>query len=478
MKKIICLLLTFVMVMSLCACAGGGGSAESAPTGLQVGYARENITPEDSVPLGGYGNADSRFSKGYLDYLFGTCIAITGTNGETLLLFALDLQSGGSASVVEEWTTAITAKTGVPVSNMQFHGTHSHSTPSLGDVEYNSITTYRKQLAEKLALAAEAAMADRAESKIYVGKTQVPDLNFVRHYLLDNGTYAGSNFGDFSSGKIVDHSEPKDDLMQLLKFDRVDESKKDIYVMNWAAHPCFTGGMNETNISADFISSTRDFVEAQTGGLFAYFTAAAGNQNTSSQIESEKHGLEKFTYGEKLGQYFLDALPNLTEAGGTEVHIIENIYTAKFNHEGEEKLEDARRIHQYFQQTNDRSAGNALAREVGLSSVYHARAIVTRSSLAETGTMELNVFSVGNVSFASAPYEMFAQSAMDIRAGSAFDTTFVLSMQHDHKGYLPTQLAYDYGCYESHTGYYAPGTAELLVQEYVTMLGSLHEVAK
>lgn len=41
------------------------------------------------------------------------------------------------------------------------------------------------------------------------------------------------------------------------------------------------------------------------------------------------------------------------------------------------------------------------------------------------------------------------------------------------RGYLPTMDAYDYGCYESYTSYFAKGTAEQLQVKYVEMLESL-----
>ena len=476
MKKIICMLLVLVMVMSLCACGESSGS--KTPTELQVGFGREDVTPQESVPMGGYGNPDQRFSKQYLDYLYATCIAITGTNGETVLLFTLDLLNAPGLSTTNEWTKAISEKTGVPQANMQFHGTHSHSTPSLGDVEYNSIVNYRALMQEKLVLAAEAAMADRADAKIFVGKVEVPGMNFVRHYLMSDGSYAGSNFGTFANLDIVDHAEVNDPIMQIVKFDKIDETKKDIYLMNWAAHPCFTGGMEKYDLSADFIGPARDYVEKQTGGHCAYFTGAAGNQNTNSQIDAEAHNLNKQTYGEKLGEYLVNALPELTQVEGTEVQILENNYVGTINHEKEDLLDQARPIYQYYLDTNDRSGANQQAREIGLSSVYHARAIVNRSKMDKTEELELNAINVGNLAFIGAPYEMFAQSSIDIKAGSPFDMTVIMTMQHGHAGYIPTQIAYDYGCYESHTGRFAPGTAELLVQEYLTMLNTLHETAK
>ena len=55
--------------------------------------------------------------------------------------------------------------------------------------------------------------------------------------------------------------------------------------------------------------------------------------------------------------------------------------------------------------------------------------------------------------------------------------TFVITCSGPHVGYIPTKEAYEYGCYESHTSKLSPGTAEALVEQFVTMLSDLHATA-
>ena len=105
MKKCIALILTLAAILSLLAACGSaesnpaGGETTAAPANdkLLVGYAAVNITPEGSVPLAGYGRTLTRMSTGTLSYLFITCTAITGTNGETILNYGMDLIGGSEA---------------------------------------------------------------------------------------------------------------------------------------------------------------------------------------------------------------------------------------------------------------------------------------------------------------------------------------------------------------------------------------------
>ena len=93
MKKLICLLLSVVMVLGLCACGGGSETPsgdEPKATTMQVGFGKSNMMPETVVTIAG-GEDPNRLSTGYLDYLTASCIAFSdGTN--TVLLYTIDMQ--------------------------------------------------------------------------------------------------------------------------------------------------------------------------------------------------------------------------------------------------------------------------------------------------------------------------------------------------------------------------------------------------
>ena len=68
MKKILCLLLALIMTVGLLACSGSGdsqgkGDQAAAAEGLQIGYAKIDVTPSYSVGLSGYSDAETRKSE-------------------------------------------------------------------------------------------------------------------------------------------------------------------------------------------------------------------------------------------------------------------------------------------------------------------------------------------------------------------------------------------------------------------------------
>ena len=147
MKKLIAIALLFTLVLTLCACGKDKKEAET-PTenplaGIySLGYARVNITPMMySVPLAGYGNTQNRMSNGMLSYLYSTCIAITDTEGDTVLLFQNDLE-GTYAEVIDPIRTAISDKVGVPVENVIVSATHTHSAPDYANGKVDTVATF------------------------------------------------------------------------------------------------------------------------------------------------------------------------------------------------------------------------------------------------------------------------------------------------------------------------------------------------
>lgn len=464
MKRYLALLLCIVTVLSLCACTV---SEENASAALEVGYARELIMPDRAVPLAGYGHTERRITTNFLDYLYATCIAFRWGD-EIILWYTQDL-----INCKTEWVSTvrnqILAQTGVPGDHIMICSTHTHSGPDINS-KHEGIVAYQNIYVEAMIQAAKNAIVDLAPGKLYGTKT-IADKNFVRHYLMNDGTYAGDNFGDFEKG-IVDHAAENDPEMLLVKVER-EGDKKDILLMNWQAHPCNTGGGTKQDISADIIGGTREAVEAETDMLFAYFTGAAGNQNTISRIPEERKEIGHREFGQELCQIALAALPNLQPIEGEGIKITQVMFEADVNHSDEHLIEEARQVKAEWDKAGDTVAGNAVAKRLGLSSVFHASAILARPSRPQRDTMEINAAYIAGMSFITGPFEMFAATGVYIKENPPYDMTFICSCANDTYSYMPTIEAHDYGCYESYVCYFARGTAELLQVKYVELLEGL-----
>ena len=469
MKKIVTVLLTLSIILGLCACSSSDGQ-EEVYTGLQVGFAREKIHPDFSVPMAGYGATETRMSTGFLDYIQATCIAFR-EGDQTILMFTQDLLFTN-----RKWTSdvrgLIQTELGIPGDHVMISSTHTHSGPDVLETDLAVIhQNYHSLYVENMLTAAKNAVADLAPATLYGTKTQTENLNFVRHYLLEDGTYAGDNFGNFAASPIVSHATENDPDLIIVKAER-EGDKKDIVIMNWQAHPCLTGGSSSTLLSPDLIGSTRAKVEADAGVHCAYFTGAAGNQNTSSRITGEETKRDNQQFGDYLGQIVIDNLANLQPIEGTEIKTSQVFFEYAYNHDDEDKILEAKQVMEVWN-TQGKSEATTLAKSLGLNSVHHASSITSRVNRGASGKMELNTLRVGDLAFVTAPYEMFTENGKYIKENSPYQLTFVCTLANEHYYYIPSAAAYEYGCYESNLSIFARGGGEAVAEQLVTMLKGL-----
>ena len=434
---------------------------------LFVGYDREIITPDDPVPLAGYGNTSQRVSETVLDDLFVTCIAMTDESGNTVLMLTQDTIN---SSVVSTLRNDISSATGVPASNIIVAATHTHSAPASSGTNISAWKVKYKAAAIK---AAQDAIADEKEASMYVGAVATDGMNFTRHYVMEDGTVTGSNFGNWNQA-IVGHQHENDPLMQVVKFDRAGED--DVYMINFQSHPTMTGGYSTTDISADFIGAARSYVESQiTGAKFAYFTGAAGNEVSDSRITSEKNNLEYEEYGQKLGAYLVNLLPSLTQVKTTSFEVASYTHAAPIDHSMDDKLAQAQEVVDIWYNgpgtsTENKNAARAKAHEYGFSSEYHASAVISKAGMGATANITVSAVSIGNWSMVVAPYEMFSVQGLYIKENSPFDMTFVVTCANGSNGYMAPADAYDYQSYESTTCKFSKGIAEDLADIYLKLL--------
>ena len=481
MKKVISVLLILIMVLSLCACSGEKKPAAAQPKEFRVGYSRVNITPNYSVPLAGYGNTARRMNQGFISYIYTTCIAITDTDDSTVLLFTSDML-GVNKELTAAFRKSISEATGVSEERIMLTCTHSHSGPDIWSSE-PIMSRYREDYTQYLITAAKEALDDRSAATIETGVSHTEQLSFVRHYTTTSGELYGANLT--LNGSITGHTSEPDNEIQIIRFVRAAKDKKDILAINWQAHAKLDsdgeteeGKMNRPMLSADYIGAARDYVEANSDVLFAFYLGAAGNLSANSKDAKENASTKCAEYGALLGGHILDGMKNMTavDSANAKVVVSQQTYNAKIDHTEDTKVIDAQKIYDVWSSTNNYNEAMALATGTDIHSPYHASSILSRSRISEeTLPLELNAIRVGPIGFVTAPYEMFDVSGMAIKDGSPFETTFVMTCANGYYNYIAAEYAFaGRGTYEVHNRTFVQGTAEDLVSTFVDMLTALN----
>lgn len=463
MKKLIAILLATMLVLGLVAC-GSSETKTEAPKGLQVGFGKVDITPKNGqVHLQG-GDWKSRISTGMLDMQYVTCIALR-EGDTTVLLYSMDFKVA-TKNFVDPAKAAISAATGVPLGNISMNATHTHAATAIR-YNWDGVEQYRTFFNEAATKAAQTAIKDLSAAEVYAGSTQTQDLTHVRHYVDADG-----NVVLRGSGLEVAHYREPDQELQLVKFQRADEKKKDILLLSFPVHATFNEG--GTELSADFPAPMRDFIEMNSDCQVAYFMGAAGNQTPGSTVPGVKKIKDYRLYGQTLGQYALDALPTLTKVEGEGVEMQTKTFTAPTNKKNVDKLVAAKEVVQLAEThgRNSTEVKQALAAG-GFAQYLEASWTITRANLDPTMSMEIGVMRVGGVAFVLAPYEMFGHHGTDIKTQSPYENTFMITCGEGAYNYIASTDCFDFNGYESYCCYFEQGTAEKLVTEYLSMLEEL-----
>ena len=435
---------------------------------IKLGYARIDITPTEPVPLRGYGNTSVRIHENVLDPLYATCLAFEDDKGEKALIFAMDLCSL-MTTYVAEIQDDLCAAVGLPPERVLCSCTHNHSSPDLANPEQETIPRYIAFLKKQMIAVAKEAMADVKPATAQIGRTHTNGMNFVRRYVMVDGTYAGDNYGRFKDNTIAFHESEVDNCLQLVKFIR--EGGKDVVIANFQMHPHRTGGYRKPDVSADITGAMREAYEEKTGCLFAYFTGGSGNVNGHSRIKTENVTPDYKSHGQALAEYALEVTFRDVKLG--QLKAASKVLDAPINHDEDHLLPQAQEIDKLWKETKDQALCKPLLEKYGFNSVYKAGALIARVKLPETKQIPMWTLSMGDVAFVGAPYEMFDTNGLQIKDASPFRMTFIMTLTNDGYGYMPSKLGFEHGGYSADTCRFKPGIGELLAENYIALLESM-----
>ena len=116
-----------------------------------------------------------------------------------------------------------------------------------------------------------------------------------------------------------------------------------------------------------------------------------------------------------------------------------------------------------------RKAGYELPNNSIIQSKYHLTNIIKRNRKNDSVKITVNSIKIGNLYFATAPYEMFNINGKTIKDSNdrASSTTFIMELTNGKIGYIPSIEAYDYGCYEATITPVERGTGEELQNQII-----------
>jgi neutral ceramidase len=399
---------------------------------LHAGIAKIEITPSIPVKLYGYSSRKA-YSEGIHDPLFARVVVFENI-GKKVVLVSTDLGSFGS-EVFPVIQKSILDKFNLKESELFLSTIHSHSTPILslnpetGDP--NNIE-YTKVLQEKLITVITEAFGNMKTVQTGLGSGSSPVGSNRREMKPDGSITLGRNPYGITDKEVL--------VMKIADSDGTPFGA----IYDYATHSTSLGPSN-LNVSGDVLGLSAQFVEKILGKdvITPVFAGASGNIDPWYRVlpgfNTEPGWIpEPVLLGTMLGEEVVHVFRGIKEvAPGGEIR------TAFAT------LECPRR------KTTDNTATSA-------------------QSQTETIPVNITVARIGNeVAFVGFNVEMLTEIGMEIKKGSPFKHTFVITHCNGYSGYLPPAELYKEGGYEVTSTRFEIGSSDMVVKKALRMLYDL-----
>lgn len=516
----ICLAVLFLLILAL-AQEMNAMIYDTSSDEFKIGWASVSITPDQPIFIAGQFHA--RVSEGVWDPVMATAMAIESGEGERVIMVSLDL-----VSIADELREAIYAELRnrlpeIAPGNFIVSATHTHSAPFASAVSIEEMygidpailgdnimlpTEYIDFAVDRIVQAGVEAWNSREQSGISYGLGHAV-VGHNRLNVYENGSsqmYGNANRSDFS------HVEGYEDHTVNLLYSWDESQQLTGIVVNVAIPSQVTG--QSYHISADFWVDVRKMVNEKFGREIPILaqTGAAGDQSPHVQIErsaeermqriiglDSEEGTGRGTRArrQQLGLRIVGAVmsvyPYMSDhidwnpAFGVEVDTLSLARRMISEEDVEYALELARGHQERYEAAKNEMETNPdlmddprWYREV--TGMYRrtqrGRITEERFDLQNREPevpIEIHVVRLGDVVFATNPFELYLDYGTRMKARSAAMQTFIVQLTGSQGRYLPSPRAIPgnaYGAIPAST-LVGPEGGKILVESTLKMIENL-----
>ena len=388
---------------------------------LKVGTAKIDITPPLGCNMAGYAGRD-RGSETIADALYAKVLVFD--DGDTQAAIITTDLIGVEATFVDRVRQMIEEGTGIPAGNVMVSCSHTHFGPEVRASRTTSPDNpknrvYVNMLVQQLTTVTQLAQQRLQPARVGAGKGIADEVSYNRHTIRPDGS-AETSFrlpgpdSDLTIG-------PYDSTVRVI---RVDSAAGELAasLIHFACHPVTTTDRMYT-ISADYPGYAMEMVEQGEEGTCLFGLGCAGNI-VPIQREGE--------YPRMIGRTI----------GGETIKVLQWIETSD-----EAKV---RVMHQKH--------------SLELKEIVDGKT---------TEEIDLQCIAVGSIYFIGLPGEIFVEIGFDIVNRAKRDNLFVMSMTNGSFGYIPVEIAYKQGGYESNSSRFRPGCGEQIADAAVALLNQI-----
>lgn len=426
----------------------------AGPRALRAGAAKADIT----LPLGA--NNGGVILRGgpatrVHDPLHARCLVLD--DGQTKIALVICDNLGIDREVFDHARRLIHKETGIPGDNVLMAATHTHSGPSWHGRD-DEDGDYPNFLARRIADGVARAVRNLEPARIGWAVAREPNQVFNRRWRMKPGAALANPFGGMDqvrmnpprgSADLLEPAGPTDPEIAFLSV-QARSGRPIALLANYSLH--YVGGTRPGDMSADYFAVFADRIQQLLGAdrLDPPFVGMLCN-GTSGDVNNINFRVA----GEKRQPYeqmrrVADAVAAEVNRAHQSVAMRDWVLLAARQKElslatrkpTAEQLAWAR---QTLDKPEDAPKLHALER-------HYARRVLALKEAAPRSEIILQTLRVGDVGIAAIPFEVFAETGLEIKKKSPFRPTFTISLANGSGGYLPTPAQHKLGGYETWLG--------------------------
>jgi len=403
-------------------------------SGLMVGLAEVNYTPQVGLDLVGNYRGDDYASRGIHDSLYARAFVARGEDGVTAAILSIDIcyVSEATTTYLREY---IESETGIPAEHVMVLATHTHSGP-----ESELSAPQAREYLTRAAGAAVLAYHNMAPSNLAAGKSLEDRVSFNRRLMARDGTIH-MTWENMDPDKIASALGPKDP--EVITFSVLQNGKEIGSVINFGCHSTTLTGDNWL-YSADYPGYVIESIRRVKGGdyLPMFFNGPSGNV---TQINPEYGTIYTFQEAQRIGYMVgisaLEAIECQAALEGGAVKVSSEFVPLKRMTISEEQLAWAKIV-----MARVAIEGMPPFQTDGLPDAYYAKMwLQMHEKQDEVDSVEVQVIAVGELAFVALPSEPFNEFGVHIKKHSPSPYTMVMGTANTDVGYFPTKESYEQG---------------------------------
>lgn len=413
---------------------------------FKAGASSYNITPN---------NKDLN-EKIVHDSLYAKAIVIfDGTN--KIAFITVDNQ-GIAQYICDEAKNIIEAKTNIPFDNIVISATHTHSGIIANNAPFNignkPLNNYQKLLVKGISESAKAANSNLQFAKIGWGSFDKPEHVFNRRWYVENEVV--NPFGQkekvkmnpsFNQKDLIKPAGPIDPEVSFFAIKNLNNEPIAI-LANYSLH--YVGGVGANNISADYygvfeqkLKKYLNITNPKTPfvGIMTNGTSGDVNNNDYANPNIKLIDYEKINIvANDIASDVVNVYKDLKFYNKLPINISTTYLSLKLRTPSSTISNNIKQI------TNFKSKGNLYHPQ---EKYFATRVKNFENIYPKEISIPLQVISIGDLAITTAPFEIFAETGLELKDKSPFKDGFTIGLANGHWGYLPTPNQHNNGGYET-----------------------------